>query len=233
MRKEKPWYFEKSNIFKGLTSEEKKEIEKIAIIKTFKKGKLIFGVNDFRDEIYIVKKGSLKTFILSEDGDEITIAIRRMGSILGTTAFCGVEHRVVYAIALEDVELLSIKLVAFKKLLLSNTNVAMKVIEMLSARLMQYRMIIEDLATKDVRSRLIRFILNLSEEIGFESSQGIIVNINLTHEQIAQIIASRRQTVTNILNDFKKANLIRKERDKLIILNSKGLKKFLQGDLGC
>jgi len=227
MQTNKPWYYEHLNFFKGLDKEAKKTIEKIAAIKKFKKGQIIATLDTPCKVVYILNKGRAEVYLLSFDGKKIILAIRKPGDILGLTTLCGFRRRMSYVSALEDLETLSIDVDNFEKFIMNNIILAGKIIRILGARLHHSRMIIEDLGTKNVKDRLVRVLLNLSQDFGQDSNEGIKLDINLTHEQFSQIIASSRQTVTIALNLLESEGLIKRQGKNILIVDQKILESFL------
>lgn len=223
----KPWYLEQANFYDNLTDEQKIAVDNMGVRKRFKKGELICNLDDPCNYIYILKKGAAKVFLLTADGREIMLAIRLPGNIIGMTAIFGWGRRVSYVSALEDVELLAIKVTELNKFIMNNINVAILIINILGARLHHSRMIIEDLSSKNVQERLIRFILNLASQIGKKSKDGLVINLALTHEQIGQMIASSRQTVTLMINDLEYRGWIKKTRNRIIILDKAAMEKMI------
>ncbi len=227
MQTNKPWYYEHLNFFEGLDKEAKETIEKIAAIKKFKKGQIIATLDTPCKVVYILKKGRAEVYLLSFDGKKIILAIRKPGDILGLTTLCGFRRRMSYVSALEDLETLSIDVDNFEKFIMNNIILAGKIIRILGARLHHSRMIIEDLGTKNVKDRLVRVLLNLSQDFGHDSNEGIKLDINLTHEQFSQIIASSRQTVTIALNLLESEGLIKRQGKNILIVDQKILESFL------
>jgi CRP-like cAMP-binding protein len=214
---EKPWYLKELQFFENLGSAEKAMIRKKGSVKTVKKEEFVFHVGDSCEFMYILQKGIAKAFLLSSDGKEIILALRKPGDIIGLSGIYGFKRRLSYVAALEDLEILAIRTKDFEDLVTRNINLALKLIKVLEARLHHSRMIIQDLATQNVRDRLLRFLLDLAYQNGEYTSDGVVLAIKLTHEQIGQIIASSRQTVTSTLNEMRRENLIRFEGRKIVL----------------
>lgn len=224
----RPWYYEQASFYDKLTEEQRESIVRMAVRKRFHKGEIICHLDDPCEYIYILLKGTAKVYLLTIDGREQILAIRQPGNIIGLTAIFGWKKRLSYVAALDDVEILSVRSEDLRQFIMSEMHTAVLIINILVARLHHSRMIIEDLSTKNVRKRLINFFLNLANDIGVETSEGIIINLPLTHEQISQIVASSRQTVTLMINDLAKSKLLTKRRNKIIILDIKGLQNLIK-----
>jgi len=96
-------------------------------------------------------------------------------------------------------------------------DVALHVIEVLARRLRAAEQEIEDLALRDVPARLASLLLRLAEGYGEDDDRGIRLSFRLTHEDLAHMIGSTRETVTMIMNRFRDADLVRVDRRVLII----------------
>ena len=190
---------------------------------------MISSLGDLCDYIYILKKGSIKVFLLTSDGKETILAIRRPGNIIGLTALFGWPRRVSYVAALSNVEVLKVRTNDIRNIILNNSKLAESIIKTLCARLHHSRRLIYDLSTKNVQDRLVRFILDLAEDVGVKNDDGILINLELTHEQISQMIATSRQSVTVILNDLESKKIIKKEQKKITIHDPKALLRLIGG----
>ncbi len=227
MQDQKAWYREHPNFLDSLSEDLRAEIEAMGRPRHFHKGEIIFRIHDAGDQIGILKKGTVKAFLVDRDGREIILAIRRPGNLIGMTAIFASMKRVSYISAIEEVGLLMIKTEDMRKFVGRHSDVAVLLNKILCIRLHHSRMIIEDLSTKNVQERLIRLLLNLADDAGTGSEAGIEINTRLTHEMISQIVASSRQTVTMILNDLSLKNYIKREKRKIILTNPQKLKELI------
>jgi len=227
MKKLKPWYYENANLFGVLNEEQIQNIEQISTINKFKKGQLVCSVGDLCEYIYILKKGTIKVFLLTSDGKETILAIRQPGDIIGLTAVFGWPRRVSYVAALTNVEVLKVRTKDMRNIILNNSKLAESIIKILCARLHHSRRLIYDLSTKNVQDRLVRFILDLADDVGVKNDDGILINVELTHEQISQMIATSRQSVTVILNDLESKKIIKKGQKKITVYDPNALLRLI------
>ena len=100
-----------------------------------------------------------------------------------------------------------------------NSMLGMKVTKMIGFRLQKIERRLESLIFKDARTRIIDFIVDLGNEKGKPIGKEILVKHNLTHQDIANLTATSRQTVTTILNELKDMDLLYLERNKVLIRN--------------
>ena len=89
-------------------------------------------------------------------------------------------------------------------------------------------MIIYDSFTKSVEKRLARMLLDLFKDMGVDTERGTVINLRLTHEQIAHMIGSSRQTVTLALNELQGQGIIQKDRKRITILEGSALQELAE-----
>jgi len=131
---QKPWYLEKQNFLAALSESQLEDIKKMAILRRIEKSKIICHLDDNCEYIGLLKKGIAKVFLLTAEGHEVILAIRRPGDIIGMTAIFGWPKRVSYVSALEDVEVYKIKGDDIKRYIMNNPEVAILIIKILIRR---------------------------------------------------------------------------------------------------
>lgn len=203
--------------FEALTAELQEELESFSMLVQIQKGDTLFMPGDDSDYAYLIKSGIIKATFLGLDGSEITLPLLRPGQILGISSFLDWDQRICYATAISDVAALRIPRKGMKIFIQNHIEVAVLIIEYLGMRLRNAWKIVEELSSKNVRERLIRLLFTLSNDFGRKSESRIVIDINLTHEQIAQMIGTSRQTASTIINALEKANAIKKSRNRIII----------------
>jgi len=209
---------------------EDKELEKIAQIshlKKYKKDEDIFSEGEVGDALYILVSGVVKVFRRSSDGRLKTLALLEKGDFLGEMAILDREIRSANVRATEDTEMLVINRRDFEASLISNPQVAFKIMETLCARLRDADKQIESLTFQNVSGRLVIALLDLAEKHGVRTEKGIKINMELTHQELAEMVGTAREVVSRILNDFRKTNCIEIEKHHITITDKEQLKKIL------
>ncbi|MCU0392660.1 MAG: Crp/Fnr family transcriptional regulator, partial [Thermoflexibacter sp.] len=105
----------------------------------------------------------------------------------------------------------------FEQVLEKNPSIALKLTKKVGAELRTLQIRYNDLIFKDVRTRLINFLIDFSNKNGKKDSNSIYIKNFLTHQDIADIIGATRQTVTSLLNEFEKEEKIYYSRSKITI----------------
>lgn len=178
----------------------------------------IFLAGDESDCIYFLLKGSLKISTHSSDGKEVIKSVLHPLAMFGEMAIIGETHRPDFAQAMNnEVHFFALKVEDFKKLMQSNFNLCSSVLTMMGGRLRKAENRLEGLIFKDARSRIIDFIKETAEvrgrKVGFET----LFKHTLTQQDIANITGTSRQTVTSVLNELRKENLIYFNRNSILI----------------
>lgn len=223
--KTKLWYLENFNLFKELTMEEMQTIEKQTQMREIKKGDYIYFPEDPSTQIYFLKKGSIKIGNYSDDGRESIKAVLRSGEIFGELSLIGEGKRNDFAQALEDNVLICAMSMKDMEFMMENSSkLSLRVTKIIGLRLRKTEIKLNDLLFKDARQRIVDFVRNLAEEQGVKIGDEIMVKHPFTHQDIANLTASSRQTVTTVLNELKEQDLLYMERKKFLIRDISKLK---------
>ena len=114
----------------------------------------------------------------------------------------------------------------FEHYLHKHPDIAMHVIGLLSRRLRELGDVLLNLASDDVTSRVIKLITRLSARYGKPFENGIYLDIPLTHQEMADMIGTSRQTVTTVLGSLRRKGILRTEQRNIYIQNSEWLESF-------
>lgn len=154
-----------------------------------------------------------------ETGEEITVALLRENSVFGVLSLITGEtsDRFYHAVAFTPVELLSAPIEQMEKALVDNPQLPILMLRGLSSRILQTEMMIETLAHRDMGSRLVSFLLILCRDFGIPTSEGIRIDLKLSHQAIAEAIGSTRVTVTRLLGDLREEEMISIYKKKITV----------------
>lgn len=214
----KLWYLENNKLLKGLSQKEMMHLEKTTVMKTASKDQYIYFPEEPSSSIYFLKEGRIKIGSYSEDGRENIKAILKPGEIFGELSLAGEEKRTDFAQAMDDnVVICTISMSEMKEMMQKNASLGLKVTKLIGFRLKRMERKLDDLIFKDAKTRIIEFLIDTAKESGKKVGDEIFVKHYLTHQDIANLIASSRQTVTTVLNELKEKKLIYFERKSFLI----------------
>ena len=217
------WYFENVNLYKVLCPHKLKRYEKNHF-ERYGKGDFIYFKEDLSRNIYLVSEGKVKLMYYTEDGNEIVKSLLTKGEIFGEMALLGEERRSDFALSVsEPTVLCPLSVDTMYELMRKNKRFSLIIHKIIGLRIKRLERRLEQLFFKDVKTRLAEFLYELAEEKGQQMDTHIEINHFYTHKDIADLIGSRRETVTTLLNELKEEGLIEYKRNKFSILNAEKL----------
>ncbi|MEC8605172.1 MAG: global nitrogen regulator NtcA, partial [Cyanobacteriota bacterium] len=135
------------------------------------------------------------------------------------------SDRFYHSVAFTRVEMLSAPASSVRRAIEQDARVGLLLLQGLSSRILQTETMIETLTHRDMSSRLVSFLLVLCRDFGVPSSQGITIDLKLSHQAIAEAIGSTRVTITRLLGDLRSAGLLEIERKRITVFDPIALAK--------
>lgn len=220
----KLWFLKRINLLRSLDPDELRRVDRVATHRRVQRRELIFRPEDRGDAIYLLKQGRVKLSRFDDRGREITLAILEEGEFFGEEALTGAERRLAYAEALEESHVCRIEHADFEALLADNPKLALAVAQQISERLLGARDRIESLAFQDVPQRLASVLTDLAAHHGEpDPDGGVRIQLRLTHQELASLVVSTRETTTTLLNRFKRDGLLDTDGRRIIVRDPQGL----------
>jgi len=218
-------FYRKFALFAELDERELASIAAVAKTRRYAKDDAVFHADEIGDVFYLIREGQVKVTMTSPEGKEIILSILAAGDFFGEMALFDNEPRSATVIAIEPLEVVSIWRTDFLHILSENFPITQKVLGELSKRLRNASNRIESLATMDVYGRLARFFLDLARQSGKVIDNEYVAVIRPTHQAIANMIGTSRETVSRLIHDLMKQNLLLSE-GKTIYLRKSALDQF-------
>ena len=216
-------YLRQTPIFSGLSEKELDEMAPLVIHRRLKKDTVVFHEGDPGSAFYLVRKGRVKIYKVAPDGREQVFSIMGDGQIFGDVpAFDGGPYPATAA-TMTDSEIYLMRREDFQQILRRHPEIALKVIQVLGARLRHALELVRDLSFKQVPHRLAGLLIKLGEEYGEESPEGTLINLSLSRQDLAAIVGTSRETVTRELKKMERAGLVRINRRLITIVDQPGL----------
>lgn len=217
--KTKLWYFQNFNLFKELDEATIKEMADVSQMNTTRKREVIYFPEESSNTIYMLKQGKIKISRISPDGQTVTLALIGPGEIFGESAILGQSTHENIAEVVEDAVVCAIDKETFQGMLEKNNALSRRIQVHIGSRMRQVESKIEDLVFKDARQRVISFLCQYVRSFGKELVDIWEVRPFLTHQEIAELTATSRQTVNAILNELKTGEMIDFSRQFLRVSN--------------
>lgn len=209
-------------IFSDLDPLEKEAIGSLAVKKVYRKNQYIFREDEPADTIYLIKYGMVRLFKISSNGKEITLDILKQDDIFGENTFFDDAAHTMSSQALDDTFICSCNREDFARLL-KNPLTSLKIIKLLGKKLNNYTEQVASIAFRDVKGRIAATLLRLAGEYGRPCPEGTIIDIDLTHQDLANLVNASRVMVTNILINLRQEGAIASKGQRLTLLNPEKL----------
>ncbi len=210
-------------IFGGVDEDNLTKIANITSEKNYSKKNIVFHEGDYGDALYVIKNGRIKIAKVALDGREKTLTILKGGDFFGEMAIFDDMPRSATAESMEnDVKLLSINKTDFERLITENPSIAIRIMKDLTRRIRQVNEQVQDLAFKDVHGRVASTLYNLlrtEKDASKEQNRDQINSLKMTHQDLANMVGSSRETVTRALNRLQDEGVISISHQQISVLD--------------
>lgn len=222
------WCMSEVDIFCDLSDTEMDAMAQAAPMRTYTTGSLVYTPHQPLETLFILKKGRIRIFRVSPDGRALTTAIIDPGTIFGEMVIVGQQMHDNFAEALDDVVVCVMTKSDVRRLLLGDPRISARISETLGRRIGELEQKFSDAVFKSVPERIAGALVTLSSAAsGRPLGRGI--QVRLTHEQLAALAATSRETTTKILGELADQGLISLGRGRITILSRERL-GALSGD---
>ncbi len=213
----KYWNLRNHKLFATLSNSQITDLCIVTRYKTAERGEIIYFADEPVQRIYLLKKGMIKIVEVNGKGEEVIKDIIQRGDLFGeiTLNADGENHEYAQAMS-KEVAICSFKLEDFESLLQTDPSLALKFYKLVGFKLKKLQNRYTNLMFKDVRSRLIDFLKEWAEREG-RGEDKITLENYLTHQDIANLVCSTRQTVTQLFNELEQNGKIVYGRKEIVI----------------
>lgn len=213
-----------SDFIARLAPADRDDLLQLATRRAVTRGELIFKAGSAGDYVYFLESGRVKIYHLSPTGKEILLWFCFPGEIFGLAEVCHGGGRQVYAETCGPSQVLSVRQDDFKIFLATHPPVALLVNDVLACRLRNLGNIIQSLVASDVNERVAQLIMRLAATHGQKTQNGdITLDIRLTHQEMANMIGTTRQSVTSALNLLRRQGVLEFDANHHILVHNETL----------
>ena len=225
---DKVWCMAEVDIFCDLDDAEMSALAAAAPMQHYPAGALIYTPHQPLETLFILKKGRIRIFRVSPDGRAHTPPNIEPGTLFGEMIIVGQQMHDSFAEALDDVVVCVMTRADVRRLLLGDTRIAARISETLGRRLGELEQRLSDAVFKSVPERIASTLVTLA---GTHSSRplGRGTQVRLTHEQLAALAGTSRETTTKILGEYADQGLVSLGRGRINLLDLHRLRQ-LGGD---
>ena len=206
------------SLFESLDQQELEALSDLAFTRTFSKDNVIILAEEEGDTLFIIKKGQVKVSIVSEEGREVILSLLGESSVFGELSLLDGKPRSANVVATEETDLLMLRRADFVQLIYKTPQIATALLAELATRLRKTDRQIEGLALLDVTSRISETLLQLATEQGNETVDGVVIESRPTHQELANMSGTTRETVSRGLKRLEGQGYINCSGRRITIL---------------
>jgi CRP/FNR family cyclic AMP-dependent transcriptional regulator len=210
-------YLGEADLFRGLNDEDMAEIERSTSMTTTPRGTVFFTPDDTTEVLFIVKKGRVNLYRVTEEGKKLVTATIEPGSVFGEMSLIGQGMHGTFAEAADECTLCVMSRTDVERLIRDHPEVSVSLLEVMAKRLSDAEERLADVAYKSVPARIATTLLRLA---GDDNEP-----VRLSHQDIADMVGTYRETTTRILNELRVEGLIELKRMQISIVDVEGLRE--------
>lgn len=213
-REQKLAYLSETDLFQDLTQRDLDQIERSTAMSTCQRGRVFFTPGETGEVLFILKSGRVNLYRMTPEGKKLVTATVEAGTVFGEMSLIAQGMFDSFAEAAEDCTLCVMSRSDVERLLREHPDVAMRLLELLARRLHDTEERLSDVAYKSVPARIALTLLRLTPD-------GEAVR--LSHQDIAEMVGTYRETATRILNEMRADGLIELKRMQISVRHRGGL----------
>jgi CRP/FNR family transcriptional regulator len=211
-------------LFSTLTDEEFNALQHIFILRSYRRNQVIFMEEETGNYMYLVLTGKVKVAKSSSSGRETILAIHKAGDFFGEMSLLDGKTAPATVSAMEDSKIISVSGTDFHKYLMHNEKVLLQIIDVLCARLRQVWQT-QSLSSSKAEARIRMGIYDLAKRHGVQDAHGTIIDLKITHQELAEMVGTSRETVTRVIARLREKGVIEVDHRRMTLLNPQALLK--------
>lgn len=211
---QKSAYLSQIDVLKDLSPSQLDDVDDNTLLLECSAGHLFYMPEDEGEVLFILKKGRVQLYRISPDGRKLIFAVLNPGAIFGHMALIGQGLHQTYAQALDDVTICIWNREKVESALKNNPDMALRFLAAVGERLTQTEERLADVTFKHLPARLAALLLQLCEE------NRTCDLVGYTHQHLADMLGVYRETITQLLNEWKNENLLELSRKRIQILDA-------------
>jgi CRP-like cAMP-binding protein len=211
----------------ALTDGDRRALAASAKRRRFGRAQAIFHKDDPGESLFIIEEGSVRIYLPSPQGADLTLAVLGPGDFFGDMALLDGGARSASATALEETNTLTLDRADFTAVLQSRPESAMAVLAAVAQRLREADEMAGDLAFLDVGGRVAKKLLELAASHGVARPEGTLLDLSLTQEGLANMVGVTRESVNRHLSALRRRGVIASKGRRFVIRDEQALRAYL------
>ena len=214
---EKFWYLKNCPLFERLSEEQVRQLESVSLARTFPKGNLVYMPADAGESVFLLTSGRVKLYHITSEGKQAVLALIEPGELFGELAVFDGGEREEFAQTMASSTVIKIPRVEVQQLMESHPNVALGITKLMGFRRRRIERRLKSLLFRSNRERLVHLLIELADKYGTRTDDGVRLGIKLSHQDLASIIGSTRETVTVVLGELQNEGSVLIQRRQIVL----------------
>jgi CRP-like cAMP-binding protein len=210
-------------LLRGLEDESLQLVIASASLKNLEDGSFFFQAEDPATHAFILLEGKVKLVQLTADGHQVILGYLVPGRVYGIIAILKKVSYPVSAQAVGKCKALVWDQATLNHLMEKIPRLALNALRIMSGQIRDFQNTIRDLSTKRVEQRIARAILRLARESGKKTAEGVLIDLPLSRQDLAEMTGTTLFTVSRMLKEWEKQGLIQSQRQRVVITFPHGL----------
>lgn len=215
----KHWYFKDSRLFEQLDAAEIARLESCSRMQVFPRKSLVYLPSDRSNAVFLVTSGRIRLYHITSEGKQTVLTFIEPGEIFGEFSLFGQVSREEFAEAMEKSTVVMIPGPEVQRLMETQPSVTIELTRLMGLRRQRIERRLKSLLFRSNRDRLIFLLLELAERYGGKSETGVTLGIRLSHQELASMIGSTRETVTVLLGELQLEGCLLVRRRQITLTN--------------
>ncbi|MFG0334705.1 MAG: Crp/Fnr family transcriptional regulator [Maioricimonas sp. JB049] len=225
---DKFWFLKNCDLFERLSPEQVQRLESVSHAKQYARGSLIYMPAEAGESVFLLTSGRIKLYHITAEGKQAVLALIDPGELFGELTVFDGGDREEFAEAMEKSTLIRIPRAEITRLIEEHASVAVGVTRLMGLRRRRIERRLKSLLFRSNRERLIHLLMELAEKYGRRSPDGVTLGIKLSHQELASIIGSTRETVTVVLGELQNERSLIIKRRQIILTDMENMARSIE-----
>lgn len=195
-------------LFSSLTEQEREAIAGVMSHKKVKKRTILFYEDDPCTAIYLLEQGTVKVYKTTEDGREQIVNVLHEGDLFPHVGMFGGSPYPATAETMEECFLYSINVQELTTMLTDNAALCLRLLQILEGKIRDLQRRLTDVLSKDMKEKIMNTLTSLAQSKGEVDKEGYLLRMELTHQDVADMVGTTRETASRIVSQLKREGRI-------------------------
>ncbi|MFT7518256.1 MAG: CRP/FNR family cyclic AMP-dependent transcriptional regulator [Kiritimatiellia bacterium] len=223
MRRNKAWFFRNNPLLEGIDDEALGWFDQRAEVLQLKRRQSLWEAGQDATHTWWLRSGVIKVHRPGVKGRELTLGFFTKEAMLGEEGVLGARQHMNVAHAYDDCTVYAIPSADVRRVIARWPDLGFRIGLLALRRRQMLESRVDTLLFRAAHARLARMLLDLVSDFGVRDSRGVIINLKLTHKEMAALIGATRETVSFAILDMRKRGLLQTESKRVVIMDRPGL----------